>query len=121
MYHSRVKIRVLPLALVAVIVALIVLIAMLAVKRGVELSAPPPVELSQDARAEAERILRSRINSLSPVPPKLGGRFDVTSVEWDARGRIGVTYGDGESTFEGVASVESGSGRVKISGFEMKE
>lgn len=115
------KIRLLPLALVAVIVALIALIAMLAMERGVEMSAPPPVEFSEDDRAEAERILRSRINSLSPVPPKLGGRFDVTSVEWDARGRIGVTYGDGESAFEGVATVESGSGRVKISGFEMKD
>jgi hypothetical protein len=116
-----VKIRLLPLALVAVIVALIALIAMLAMERGVENSAPPAVEFSVDDRAEAERILRSRINSLSPVPPKLGGRFDVTSIEWDARGRIGVTYGDGESTFEGVATVESGSGRVKISGFEMKD
>lgn len=121
MYHSRVKIRVLPLALVVVIVALVALIAMLAMERGAEISAPPPVEFSETDRAEAERILRSRINSLSPVPPKLGGRFDVTSLEWDARGRIDVTFGDGESTFEGVASVESGSGRVKISGFEMKD
>ncbi len=115
------KIRLLPLALVVVIVALIALIAMLSIKRGVEMSEPPVVELSQDDRAEAERILRSRINSLSPVPPKLGGRFDVTSLEWDARSRAVVTYGDGESTFEGVASVESGSGRVKISNFEMKD
>lgn len=115
------KVRLLPLALVVVIIALIALIAMLSIKRGAEVSAPPVVELSQGDREEAERIVRSRINSLSPVPPKLGGRFDVTSLEWDARGRVGVTYGDGESTFEGIASVESGSGRVKISGFEMND
>lgn len=121
MYHSRVRIRLLPLALVVVIIALITLIAMLSIKRGIEMSEPPVVELSQGDRAEAERILRSRINSLSPVPPKLGGRFDVTSLEWDKRSRAVVTYGDGESTFEGVAKVESGSGRVKISGFEVKE
>jgi hypothetical protein len=115
------RIRLLPSALTLVIVALIALIAMLAIKRGVEVSAPPPVELSTGDRAEAERIIRARINSLSTVPPKLGGRFDVTSLEWDARGRATVTYGDGESTFRGVATVETGSGRVHVSGFEQKE
>src|SRR5688500_17074719 len=91
------------------IVALIALIVMLSIQRGAEVSAPPATILSVDDRAEAERIIRSRINSLSPTPPKLGGRFDVQSVEWDGRGRALVTFGDGESTLEGIATVLAGS------------
>jgi len=115
------KSRLVSVALVAVIIALIALIGMLAMQRGVEVSSPPPVSLSQGDRDEAERIIRARINSLSPTPPMLGGTFDVDAIEWDTRGAARVTYGDGESMFEGTATVETGSGRVKISGFEMKE
>ena len=107
--------------IVIVIVALVALIAFLAVRRGAEVSAPPPVSLSDDQRAEAERIIRSRINSLSPTPPKLGGRFVVDGVEWDGRGRATVTYGDGESSLSGVATVLAGSGRVKVESFVMTE
>lgn len=118
---NAMKSRLVSVALVAVIVALIALIGVLAMQRGAEVSSPPPVALSEDDRAEAERIIRARINSLSPTPPMLGGKFDVSAIEWDSRGAARVTYGDGESTFEGAAAVETGSGRVKISGFEMRE
>lgn len=113
--------RFVSLSLIAVICALVALIGVLTVQRAVEVSAPPPVVLSDDDRADAEHLIRARINSLSPVPPMLGGKFDVSSIEWDARGRAAVTYGDGESTFEAVADVQTGSGRVKVSGFAVKE
>lgn len=115
------KVRPISIALVIVIVALIALIVMLAMERGAEISAPPPVTLSETDRDDAERIIRSRINSLSSTPPKLGGRFDVTSIEWDNRGRATVTYGDGESTLRGTATVLTGSGRVRIEGFVVGE
>lgn len=114
------KSRLLSVSLVVVIIALVALIAILAAKRGAEISAPPPVELSTDERSEVERIVHARINTLSPVPPMLGGRFDVSSVSWDARGRAVVTYGDGESTITGVATVQTGSGHVRIESFEVK-
>lgn len=107
--------------MLVVIAALVALIVVLVARRGAEVSAPPPVTLSDTDRDDAERIIRGRINTLSPVPPKLGGRFDVRTIEWDARGRAHVTYGDGESTLEGTATVLAGSGRVKVEGFEMKE
>ena len=115
------KSRLVSASLVVVILALVALIAVLAVRRGMEVSAPPPVTLNDDERAEAERILRARINSLSPTPPMLGARFDVESIEWDSRGRATVTYGDGESTLEGIATVLTGSGRVRVEGFEVKD
>ena len=115
------RIRLLPTALTLLIVALIALIVVLSVKRGIEVSAPPPVILSDADRDDAERIIRARINTLSPTPPKLGGRFEVETIEWDDRGRARVTYGDGESTLEGTATVLTGSGRVKVEGFEVKE
>lgn len=115
------RIRLLPTALTLVIMALIALIVMLAVQRGIEVSAPPPVILSDDDRDEAERLVRARINTLSPTAPKLGGRFEVESIEWDDRGRAHVRYGDGESTLEGIATVLTGSGRVRVEGFEVKE
>jgi len=113
--------RLLSASLVVVIVALIGLIIVLAIRQGEELAAPPAVELSDDDRAEAERIIRARINSLSPAPPKLGGKFDVSDIEWTNRGAARVTYGDGESTFEGLATVQTGSGRVKIEGFTVED
>lgn len=115
------KIRLLPTALVLVIVALIALIVVLSVKRGIEVSAPPPVILSDTDRDDADRIIRARINTLSVTPPKLGGRFDVESIDWDDRGRAHVTYGDGESTLEGIATVLTGSGRVRVESFDVKE
>lgn len=115
------RLRLLPIALTLVIAALIALIVMLAVQRGIEVSAPPPVVLTDEDRDDAERIIRARINTLSPAAPKLGGRFDVESIEWDTRGRARVRYGDGESTLEGTATVLTGSGRVRVEGFEMKE
>ena len=119
LYDRRMKSRLVSVSLVAVIVALIALIVILAVRQGANVSAPPAVELSDDDRSEAERIIRARINSLSPTAPKLGGKFDVQSVEWDARGAAHVTYGDGESTLEGIATVQTGSGRVKIEAFDV--
>ena len=115
------RIRLLPTALTLVIIALIALIVMLAVQRGIEVSAPPPVILTDEDRDEAERLVRARINTLSPTAPKLGGRFEVESIEWDDRGRARVRYGDGESTLEGIATVLTGSGRVRVEGFEVKE
>lgn len=100
---------------------LIALIIVLATQRGIEVASAPPVILSIDDRTEAERIIRARINSLSPTPPKLGGRFQVSTVEWDARGRALVTYDDGESTLEATATVKTGTGRVTIEGFMMSE
>lgn len=114
------KSRLVSVSLVVVIVALIALIAMLAVRRGEEVSAPPPVQLSDEDREEVEHVIRARINTLSPVPAMLGGRFDVSTIEWDARGRATVTYGDGESTFEGVATVLTGSGRARVGAFEVE-
>lgn len=115
------KVRLLPVALTIVIIALIALIVVLSVKRGMEVAAPPPIVLSADDRAEAERIIRARINTLSAVAPKLGGRFSVSSVAWDDRGRARVTFGDGETTFEATATVLAGSGRVRVDSFAVKE
>ena len=115
------RIRLLPIALTVVILALIALIVILSTRRAIELSAPPPIILSQDDRDDAEHLIRSRINTLSPTPPKLGGRFSVSSISWDERGRARVAYGDGESTLEAMATVRTGSGRVKVEGFEVKE
>ncbi len=115
------KVRLLPAALTLVIIALIALIVVLSVKRGIEVTAPPPVVLSDGDRAEAERIIRARINTLSTAAPKLGARFTVSSVSWDDRGRAHVTYDDDETTLEAVATVLTGSGRVKIEAFAVKE
>lgn len=115
------KRRLLFVSLVVVIAALIGLIVVLAIRQGAERAAPPAVVLSDDDRAEAERILRTRINSLSPTAPKLGGKFEVSDIEWNARGAARVTYGDGESTFEGLATVQTGSGRVRIDEFVVRD
>lgn len=113
--------RLLSVSLIVVIAALIGLIVLLAVRRGEEISGPPPVQLSVEQRAEAERIIRARINTLSPTPPKLGGKFEVGDITWDSRGAARVRYGDGESTLTGLATVQTGSGRVKIEGFTVTE
>lgn len=116
-YILRMKLRPLSVSLMLLILALIALIVVLSVQRGIEVSAPPPVILSEDDRSEAERIIRARINTLSTAAPKLGGRFEVNAIQWDARGRATVTYGDGESTLHATATVRTGSGNVKIEAF----
>lgn len=115
------RIRLIPTVLVVLIVALIALIVVLAVQRGIEVSAPPPIVLSQDDRDEAERVIRARINTLSSAAPKLGGRFEVSAITWDDRGRAHVTYDDGESTLQATATVQTGSGHVRIEEFMTKE
>ncbi len=115
------KLRPLSVSLVLLIIALIALIVVLSVKRGIEVSAPPAVILSDDDRDEAGRIIRARINTLSTAAPKLGGRFEVNAIEWDDRGRARVTYGDGESTLQATATVLTGTGHVRIEEFVTKE
>lgn len=119
--HALMKSRLISFSLIVVICGLIALIVMLALQRGIEVTSTPPVILLDEDRTEAERIIHARINSLSPTPPKLGGRFQVTAVTWDARGRALVTFEDGESTLEATATVKTGTGRVMIEGFVMNE
>lgn len=104
--------------LILVVLVLIGMIGMLAVREGIENASPPPAVLTVEQREEAERIIRARINTLSPTPPKLGGRFDVRAIEWSGRGAARVEYGDGESDLTARATVETGSGeRVRIGTF----
>lgn len=118
-YHANsMKSPVRTIAIVLVVLALIVLIGMLAVREGIENASPPPAVLTIEQRDEAERIIRARINTLSPTPPKLGGRFTVTEIEWDGRGTARVRYDDDESDLAARVSVEAGSGgRVQIGEF----
>lgn len=115
------RLRPLSVALVLLILALIALIVVLAVQRGIEVTAPPPEFVSDSDRSEVERIVRARINTLSASAPKLGGRFAVNAIQWDDRGRAHVTYGDGESTLEAIVTVLTGSGHVRINEFVSKE
>lgn len=115
------KSRTYTVILVLIVLALIVLIALLTTRQGMENALPPPDTFTQEDRQEAERIIRARINSLSPIPPTLGARFEVETVEWDGRGTATVRYGDGESDVTARVAVQAGSGRVKLGEFVVWE
>lgn len=120
-YSLRMASRVRTLSFFVLIVGLIALIVLLSIQKGIENVEPPVAVLTQEQRDEAERIIRARINTLSPNPPVLGGRFDVRMIEWNGRGRAIVTYGDGESTLKADVRVLTGSGKVKIDAFTIAD
>lgn len=117
------SIRLRTIGIFALVIALITLIGFLTLRQSERASAPEHVpSLTEEQKTEAERLLRTRINSLSPHPAVLGGRFEVRDIGWTMRGTATVRYDDGESMLTGEATVlvESG-GRLRIGEFEVGE